>query len=87
MEKPVEIFTLRASPDMPHLPRCARLAVRKVRRRLTRLAYAASRTRAICGLIIFCAFSVLYLKEGLKWNHLVGFALIAGAAFFIFKEW
>ena len=41
----------------------------------------------IITLTIFCAFSVLYLKEGLKWNHLVGFALIAGAAFFIFKEW
>lgn len=38
-------------------------------------------------LIIFCIFSVFYLKEEIKWNHLVGFALIVTASFFIFKKW
>lgn len=38
-------------------------------------------------IIIFCIFSVLYLKEDLKWNHLVGFALILLAVFFVFKKW
>src|SRR5690606_944128 len=33
----------------------------------------------IITLVVFCAFSVLYLKEELKWNYLVGFALIAAA--------
>lgn len=38
----------------------------------------------IVTLTVFCFFSVLYLKENLTWNHLVGFAMIVGAAFFIF---
>ncbi len=41
----------------------------------------------IITLIVFCVFSILYLKEGLKWNYLVGFTLIIGAAFFVFKKW
>jgi uncharacterized protein (DUF486 family) len=41
----------------------------------------------IITLIIFCFFSVLYLKEELKWNYIVGFAFIALAAFFVFKKW
>lgn len=41
----------------------------------------------VITLIIFCIFSVVYLKEDLKWNYLVGFAMIIGATFFIFKEW
>ena len=41
----------------------------------------------IVTLTVFCGFSVLYLKESLKWNHLAGFALIVGASFFIFKKW
>ena len=28
---------------------------------------------------VFCGFSVFYLKEELKWNHLVGFGLMVGA--------
>jgi len=40
----------------------------------------------IITLIVFCFFSVWYLKEPFKWNTLVGFALMAGAAFFIFKN-
>ena len=38
-------------------------------------------------IIIFCIFSILYLKEDLKWNYLVGFALILLAVFFVFKKW
>lgn len=41
----------------------------------------------IITLIIFCGFSVLWLKEPLKWNYLVGFAFIAAAGFFVFKKW
>ncbi len=36
-------------------------------------------------LLVFAAFSFFYLKEPLAWNHAVGFALIAGGAFFIFR--
>ncbi|MFA6078865.1 MAG: DMT family protein [Candidatus Omnitrophota bacterium] len=38
-------------------------------------------------LIVFCVFSVIYLKEELKWNYIVGFLMIIGAVFFIFKKW
>ena len=38
-------------------------------------------------LVVFSVFSVLYLKEDFQWNHLVGFALIILAVFFIFKKW
>lgn len=41
----------------------------------------------IITLVVFCVFSVLYLKEDLRWNHLVGFIMIIGAVFFIFKKW
>ncbi len=41
----------------------------------------------VITLAVFCVFSVFYLKESLKWNYLVGFALILGAVFFVFKEW
>jgi len=32
-------------------------------------------------------FSVVYLKEELKWNYVVGFLFIIGAVFFVFKKW
>lgn len=41
----------------------------------------------VITLVVFCVFSVFYLKEGLKWNYLVGFALILSALFFVFKKW
>lgn len=41
----------------------------------------------IITLIVFCGFSVLFLKEELKWNYIVGFVLIAAAGFFVFKKW
>jgi uncharacterized protein len=41
----------------------------------------------IITLVVFCIFSALYLREGIHWNHLVGFGLIAAAAFFIFWKW
>jgi len=40
----------------------------------------------IITLIVFCVFSVVYLKEGIRWNHFVGFLFIIAAAFFIFKK-
>ena len=40
----------------------------------------------VITLTVFCFFSILYLKEGLKWNYLVSFGLILGAVYFVFKE-
>ena len=39
----------------------------------------------VITLTVFAGFSVLYLKEPLGWNHVLGFALIVAGAAFIFK--
>ena len=41
----------------------------------------------VITLVVFCFFYVLYLKEDLKWNYIVGFLFIILAVFFIFKKW
>jgi len=39
-------------------------------------------------LSVFLVFTLIFFKnEKLAWNHLVGFALIIAAVFFIFKKW
>lgn len=40
----------------------------------------------VITLVVFAVFSIFYLKESLKWNHLVGFLMIIGAVAFIFKD-
>ena len=50
--------------------------------------YSAAQLKTIQEVItltIFVAFSVLYLKEPLTWQHLIGFALIACGAALIFR--
>lgn len=39
----------------------------------------------VITLTVFAGFSILYLKEPLTINHLVGFALIVAGAYFIFR--
>jgi hypothetical protein len=41
----------------------------------------------VITLVVFCVFSVLYLKEDLKWNYVAGFMCMIAAVFFIFKKW
>ena len=41
----------------------------------------------VITLTVFAAFSVLYLKEPLGWNHALGFCFIALGAFFVFHKW
>lgn len=41
----------------------------------------------VITLMVFSVFSVIYLKEELKWNYAVGFIMIIAAVFFIFKKW
>lgn len=41
----------------------------------------------VITLIVFCIFSIVYLKEELKWNYIVGFTMMVGAVFFVFKKW
>jgi uncharacterized protein len=52
--------------------------------------YTAAQLKTIqevITLVVFVVFSLLYLKEEIKWNYVVGFALIIVAVFFIFKKW
>lgn len=39
----------------------------------------------VITLTIFAIFSILYLGQKIGPNHLIGFALIAGGAFFLFR--
>jgi uncharacterized protein len=41
----------------------------------------------VITLLVFSVFSVLYLKQPVRWNHAVGFALIIAAVGVIFKQW
>ena len=56
--------------------------------RIGHATYSAAELKTmqeVITLAVFAAFSVLYLKEALTWNHVAGFALIALGAFFVFK--
>ena len=56
--------------------------------RIGHQVYSAAQLKTIqevITLIVFAAFSVLYLKESLTWNHAIGFALIAAGAAFVFR--
>ncbi len=50
-------------------------------------AFQLKTIQEVISLTVFCVFAVLYLKEPLKWNYLVGFGFIILAVFFIFKKW
>jgi len=41
----------------------------------------------VISLTVFMFFAVFYLGEPIKWNYIVGFAMIVGAAFVIFHDW
>lgn len=51
--------------------------------------YSAAQLKTIqeiLTLVVFVVFSVTYLGESIRWNHLAGFALIIVAAFLIFLD-
>ena len=41
----------------------------------------------VITLLVFAVFSITYLGESLKWNHMVAFGFLCGAAFFSFHKW
>jgi len=56
--------------------------------RIGSAVYSAAQLKTIQEVItlaIFAGFSVLYLKEPLTLNHLIGFALICAGAWFVFQ--
>lgn len=50
-------------------------------------AFELKTIQEVVSLTVFVGFAVLYLKEEVKWNYLVGFALMILAVFFVFKKW
>lgn len=41
----------------------------------------------VITLVVFCGFSVFYLKEPLRWNYIAAFACMILAVIFVFKKW
>ena len=57
--------------------------------RLGHAVYSAAQLKGmqeIITLVVFAFFSIGYLGEPIRWNHIAGFVLIVGAAFLIFAE-
>ncbi|RIV19502.1 hypothetical protein DYU11_24875 [Fibrisoma montanum] len=50
-------------------------------------AFQLKTIQEVVTLVVFAAFAVVYLKEEIKWNYIVGFALLVLAVFFVFKKW
>jgi uncharacterized protein (DUF486 family) len=51
--------------------------------------YSAAQLKTIqevVTLIVFAVFSILYLGEALRWNHIAAFACLVAAAYFSFAK-
>ena len=58
--------------------------------RIGHQVYSAAQLKTlqeIITLLVFAVFSVTYLGESLRWNHMVAFCFLCGAAFFSFHKW
>jgi len=58
--------------------------------RIGHQVYSAAQLKTmqeIITLLVFGVFSVMYLGESLRWNHMVAFMFLCGAAFFSFHKW
>lgn len=56
--------------------------------RIGHAVYSAAQLKTmqeVITLVVFCVFSVIYLKEAVSWQHIAGFALIAGGAALVFR--
>jgi uncharacterized protein (DUF486 family) len=41
----------------------------------------------VITLVVFSGFSVFYLRQPIRWNHALGFAMMVAAVGVIFKKW
>jgi uncharacterized protein (DUF486 family) len=58
--------------------------------RIGHQVYSAAQLKTlqeIITLLVFGVFSVTYLGESLRWNHMVAFIFLCGAAFFSLHKW
>lgn len=56
--------------------------------RIGHAVYSAAELKTmqeVITLVVFAVFSVVYLREAITWNHLLGFVLIAAGAAVIFR--
>ena len=54
------------------------------------LVYSAAQLKTmqeVITLIVFGVFSIAYLGEAIRWNHMAAFGCLVGAAFFAFNKW
>ncbi len=57
--------------------------------RIGHAVYSAAQPKTlqeVITLLVFAVFSVVWLKESIGWNHVLGFGLIAAGAFCIFHR-
>lgn len=57
--------------------------------RLGSIQYSTAQLKIIQEILtlgVFAVFSVLYLKESLRWNHAAAALCMVGAVFFVFKR-
>lgn len=50
-------------------------------------AFELKTIQEVITLSVFIAFSVFYLREDVRWNHILGFVLILAAVVVVFKKW
>jgi uncharacterized protein len=58
--------------------------------RIGHTVYSAAQLKTMQEVItlgVFAVFSVTYLHESLRWNHLVAFGFLVLAAYFAFEKW
>jgi len=58
--------------------------------RIGHTVYSAAQLKTIqevITLIVFAIFSITYLGEAIRWNHIVAFGFLVCAAFFAFHKW
>ena len=58
--------------------------------RIGHTVYSAAQLKTMqemITLLVFGVFSVLYLHEAIRWNHMAAFACLVLAGFFAFSKW
>jgi uncharacterized protein len=58
--------------------------------RIGHAVYSAAQLKTmqeIITLLVFAVFSVTYLNEAIRWNHLAAFLCLVGAGYFAFVKW
>ena len=50
-------------------------------------AFELKTIQEVITLTLFIALSVFYMREDVRWNHILGFVLIIAAVVVVFKKW